>query len=61
MHAIEAPVNNTVAYVQDLGTGETGRVMVWTASHEHDDHHESEHDSGEHTDTHADDHTGEGH
>lgn len=58
MHAIEAPVNNTVAYVQDLGTGETGRVMVWTAAHEQDSH-----DSGEphHGDTHEDDHTGEGH
>lgn len=62
MKAIEAPVNDTVAYVQSLNTGETGRVMVWTAAHEND--HATDH--GTHTDEHAqdehnEDHSGEGH
>ena len=57
MKAIEAPVNDTVAYVQSLNTGETGRVMVWTAAHEND--HATDH--GTHTDEHNEDHSGEGH
>ncbi|MCA9271701.1 MAG: NADH-quinone oxidoreductase subunit M [Phycisphaerales bacterium] len=67
MKAVEAPVNDTVAYVQSLNTGDTGRVMVWTAAHEDD--HGSDHnaDHGDtHTDEHAqdehsEDHSGEGH
>ncbi len=67
MKAVEAPVNDTVAYVQSLNTGDTGRVMVWTASH--DDDHDADHGS-DHGDTHQDehaqdehneDHSGEGH
>ena len=67
MKAVEAPVNDTIAYVQSLNTGDTGRVMVWTAAHEDD--HGSDHnaDHGDtHTDEHAqdehsEDHSGEGH
>lgn len=58
MKAIEAPVNDTVAYVQSLNTGETGRVMVWTASHDADDHSEPSSESSGHQ---SNDHSGEGH
>lgn len=68
MHAIEKPVNDTVAYVEVLNTGETGRHTEWVrvqevshgADHAHaDDGHT--HDDGSHHD--EDDHaeTGGGH
>ncbi len=58
MKAIEAPVNDTVAYVQSLNTGETGRVMVWTAAHDEGTHTDAAHGEADHN---ADEHSGEGH
>ncbi len=63
LKAIEAPVNDTVAYVQSLNTGNTGRVMVWTPAKDEDAHADEAHSNTDHSETGhtAEEHSGEGH